>query len=320
MIIGHKKQWELLKKMAIGGRIPQAFLFAGLDSLGKRKVALEFIKLLNCQEKDVKTRPCQVCLPCNLIEKGKHPDVILVEPQKKEIQIAQIRNLQRTLSFRAQISYFKSVIIDEAQTLRPESQNCLLKTLEEPKGRVIFFLISSCPEMLFETIRSRCEILKFYPVNSQEIENHFKLKIPPAQLQKMLTIAEGRPGKIIEFLREPEKLNTWLKKFGEFQKILKWGISERFVFLKTLFENKETQLSLNSFLESFSKYLRLLLLQKLGVKNKPLDSLFLSSQELGDYSSLEIKEMIDSVENLKLLLSFANINPKLALEYLMLVI
>ena len=314
-IIGHKNQWEFLKELAKKDRVPQAFLFTGIDSLGKRKIALEFIKLLNCQEEDFQKKPCHKCFSCSLIEKMKHPDVILITPKNKEIQINQIRELQKKLSFQPQFSFFKSVIIDKAETLNSTAQNCLLKTLEEPPGKTLFFLITSQPHLLFETIRSRCEILKFYPVESEEIETVFKKTISP----QIKILAEGRPGRVIEFLKQPEKFERWLKAIREIQGLFAKGIPERFEFVKNFFEKENSLFSPNFFLEIFSYYLRIVFLKKLGVENKNLE-FFPIPKELENYSIFKVKKIIEEVQNLEVLISSTNINPKLALETLMLML
>jgi len=312
MIIGHKTQWQFLKKMAENNEIPQAFLFSGPDSLGKKKVAFEFIKMLNCEavfQNKVSREPCQNCSSCNLIEKKKHPDLIVLEPKGKEIQISQIRELKRFLSFRPQVSHFKSVIIDEAQTLNLASQNCLLKTLEDPPGQVLFFLITSQPEMLAETILSRCGILKFYPLNPKEMERYFKEKVPSSQQSIFFELSEGKPGRAIDFLKNPQKFLEVQKSFKGIEKIIKSDIAERFCFVKNFLAKKESLVKLNLFLEIFEQYLRKIFLEKLEKETN-----FLSG------GGLEIKRMIEAVEKIKFLISKTNINPKLALETLMLMI
>jgi len=271
MIIGHQTQWQFLKRLAEGSKIPQALLFTGEDSLGKRKVALEFVKLLNPQTHTTST-----------------PDLIIIKPQKKQIQIGQIRDLQRALNFRPYLAPQKSVIIDQAETLRQESQNCLLKTLEEPKGKTLFLLITSRPEMLFETIRSRCQILKFYPLAPNEMGKHFSDK-------NILLFSEGRPGRAIDFLNNPDKLSETRSTLQQLQQVWDSDIPQRFVFVKKFLEEKK---STALFFEILTSFLRNIFLQDLKNPN--------------------IKKSIEAVENTKLLLSATNVNPKLALENLML--
>lgn len=157
MTARHQKQRELLKRAVESGRVPQAMIFAGGDAEGQKGVALELVRHLN-----------------NGLE--LHRDLILISPEAKEIQIEQIRNLAKELSFTAQFAGFKAVIIDQAHTLNQLAQNCFLKTLEEPPGRVFFILITAYPQMLLPTIRSRCCLLKFSPHEQPAVEGADEIK------------------------------------------------------------------------------------------------------------------------------------------------
>ncbi len=137
-------QKKFLQNAIVNNRVPQAIIFAGQVGLGKKQVALDFVKELHngvIQEQDL----------------------IIIEPQEKEIQIDQIRELQQALNFRPQFASFKTVLIVQAHSLNKLAQNCFLKTLEEPQSKAVFILITAYPEMLLPTIRSRCALLKFFP-------------------------------------------------------------------------------------------------------------------------------------------------------------
>ena len=82
-IISHKKQWEILKRSFELERVPNALLFQGPERLGKKTIALEFIKLINCQSKDFNSLPCHKCFSCKEIERGVHPDFVLIKTVKK---------------------------------------------------------------------------------------------------------------------------------------------------------------------------------------------------------------------------------------------
>jgi len=111
------KQWQFLKKTAELGKTPHALLFYGQEACSKRALALEFIKLLNCEADKFELRPCLTCRACKDIEKNIHPDLTIVEPQEaKEIKITQIRDLQNNLSFRPYSAPFKTAIIDKETT------------------------------------------------------------------------------------------------------------------------------------------------------------------------------------------------------------
>lgn len=323
-IMGHKTQWEFLKRIAKNQRIPQAMLFSGQEHLGKQRMALEFIKLLNCSQTPHQNfgggqeRPCGACFPCKNIEQERHPDLTMVRPQGKVIQISQIRDLQSTLNLGAQISSIKSVIIDDAESMNLAAQNCLLKTLEEPKGKALLILISSKREMLAQTIISRTQILKFYPLRSSEMEEHFKGKVPPAFLEKLIFLSAGLPGKAIEFSKNPEKLNSEIQRYQLIQKILDSELPQKFSYLKKLFSEEDFAVNLGSFLETLIRYLRELLLQKMGVRKNYLGSSGTLGEASQNYSETKLKKMIENSQDLKFLISQTNINPKLALENLML--
>lgn len=156
-----KTQWELLKRAVKNNRVPQAMIFSGPKGTGKGETALEFVKLLQGES-----------------------DLILIEPQEKQIQIDQIRDLQRALIFKPRFGDFKPVIIDDAHTLNILAQNCFLKTLEEPPGKALFILITPYPEMLLPTIRSRCGFLKFFPTEQPKARSKAEIE---ALLQKDLS-------------------------------------------------------------------------------------------------------------------------------------
>jgi len=288
MIVGHKIQREFLKKSFESSRISHAYLFSGVDGLGKKTVALEFVRMINGQKKDLAK---------------SQPDLIMVEPQPS-IKISQIGEMRKALSLRPFSAPFKTVIIDEAEKMTDEAQNCLLKTLEEPKGQAVLFLISSNPEILFETVRSRTQSLKFYPLSSGEMRDFLKPKISSSDLEKLIFISEGRPGKAIDFLRNPQKLKVWWQIFEDIQNLVDSNISSRFKYLNDFFQEDNSK----EFLNIFLRYFRLVLLSKLGMINN-----FNTS-----YSLQKIKEIIELGEKMKFLISRTNINQKLALETLFL--
>jgi DNA polymerase-3 subunit delta' len=331
-IIGHKAQRQFLWEMSQRKRVPQAMIFFGQDSLGKKRVALEFIKFLYCkaqeQGKNEKGREsCQNCLHCELIEKNQHPDFTLLVPEKKEIYISQIRDLQKTLNLRPQISGFRSVIIDDAETLNWQAQNCLLKTLEEPHPGTLLILITSKIEALFETIRSRCQVLKFYPVSFDDVAESqneiLKNEKFNSGLGKIFLFSRGEPGKIINFLKAPQKFSLLLENFQQIEKLLTANLFERFCFSQNFFKKEISPEDLYSFLDIFENYLRLIFLKKIGAENK-IEGL-LSCQKfwrvesfdlqiIENYSIVEIKKAVDLIENLKNLILTTNLNLKLTFE------
>jgi len=273
----YKVQWDFLKKIAEEGNVPQCMIFSGMKHLNKKETAQNFVKLLNCQVDDFQKKPCGKCFSCKLIERKKHPDIIFISPEKKEIQIFQIRRLKEQLSLSPQLSDFKSVIINQAETLNSEAQNSLLKTLEEPKGKTLIILIVTRPEILFETIRSRCHILRFYP------DSFFF----------------------------PESEN-----FRRIEEIFCSSTSQRISFCQKFFKGETPFDNIESFLDAFENYLRMVFLKELKVN---IDELGKFSYRIPEnYNLLKIKKAIENLGEFRLLISTTNINQRLALENLML--
>jgi len=284
MILGHQKQWEFLKKTVESEKIPHAFLFSGQSNLGKKTIAFELAFLL-------------------LKERNKqHPDLILVEPLEKEIQIAQIRDLNWKLYLKPYSAPFKVAILDQAHSMNPEAQNCLLKTLEEPKGKTVLILVAESPELLLPTIVSRCESIKFYQVGQEVIEKYLKEQgISEEEIREVSQASQGRPGVAVDFLTNPQAVKDRAERIKELNNLLKSDLASRFRYAKKISEESNLKDILNIWLA----YFREELLNGLKLQ-KPISSLG------------KLKNILWKIQSTNSLLESTNINTKLALEILML--
>ncbi|MBU0988475.1 MAG: hypothetical protein KKH68_14590 [Proteobacteria bacterium] len=194
MIIGHQRILDFLKKSIKNNRLAHAYLFTGPASLGKRIVALEFIKMMNGFD----------------VNQAIHPDVLIVEPEivdnqgvKKELEIGikQTKKIQHQMSLFPYQAPYKVALIDQAERMTSDAGNCLLKTLEEPFGKAILILITSNPQSLLPTIVSRCQLVKFLPVPEKEIRKGVK-----GLDDQLIRLANNRPGLAIKYLGNPEIL------------------------------------------------------------------------------------------------------------------
>jgi DNA polymerase-3 subunit delta' len=168
--IGNAKIVERLRNKLREDRFPHALIFSGPEGVGKRTCALMFAKALNCLESGVDDF-CDSCNPCRKIDSGVHPDVLMtgLEEDAAEIKIGQVRDLLGTLSLRPLEGKHKVFIIDPADALNPASANALLKGLEEPPEDSHFILLSSSPQSLLLTVRSRCQTYPFAPLTLEEM-------------------------------------------------------------------------------------------------------------------------------------------------------
>jgi DNA polymerase III subunit delta' len=168
-IAGHQRQLDTLRLAMANGRLHHAYLLLGPEGLGKRTVALALAKAIYCV--DSEQDYCGRCVNCMRITNGNHPDVRLIEPlpDKKEIGIQQIRELQRELNYRSFSGKRKIAIIDPATLMNLSAQNALLKTLEEPPVDSLIVLITPNTGGLLPTLRSRCLSLSFAPLSSAQV-------------------------------------------------------------------------------------------------------------------------------------------------------
>lgn len=176
-IIGHQKPVSILKAAIRSGRLAHATLFSGPPNIGKFTTAISLAHTSLCQSSEepgpggaASIRACGKCRSCELFPGGNHPDFWVLEPDGPFIKIKQISELQNTAILKPLISSTKWFIIDQADRLNPDAANRFLKTLEEPPGPCHFILISSRPQALLPTIRSRCQTLRFSPPGNAEAE------------------------------------------------------------------------------------------------------------------------------------------------------
>lgn len=156
-ILGHERQKAILKRAQESGRLAHAYLFEGPEGIGKRLVALALARSLFC----VNRNGCGECPACRKVDHQNHPDLHILEADGNTIKIEQIRMLQKDLSFRPMEGDRKICVIEAAEKMNASSGNALLKTLEEPSGNALLILLTSSPEAVLPTIRSRCQRLPF---------------------------------------------------------------------------------------------------------------------------------------------------------------
>lgn len=173
-IAGHQRLLPLLARAIARDTLPPAALFAGPAGVGKRRVAGAVAQALNCLA-PVTTGAfavdaCGTCAACRRIARGVHPDAIVLEPgESGSIKIEQVRDVIDRAGYRPFEGRRRAVIVDEADALVPAAQSALLKTLEEPRPASVFMLISSMPDALLPTVRSRCPVLRFGALAPSEV-------------------------------------------------------------------------------------------------------------------------------------------------------
>jgi DNA polymerase III subunit delta' len=182
------------------GHLPGAYLFSGPEGIGKKLTAFNFAKALNCLENGIDA--CESCLSCRKIENGRHPDIHLVDNGSfEEIKIEDIRSLQQEIVLKPYEARFKVFIINNAHNLNSESANAFLKTLEEPPENSVIILVTDRPGLLFRTIISRSQNVKFASLAHTEFERVLKngWDMDERVLRFLSFFCEGRIGAALQW-------------------------------------------------------------------------------------------------------------------------
>jgi len=173
-IKGQEKVIRILQREVANSSLPGAYLFVGPGGVGRKLTALTFAKVLNCKRKGVDS--CEECSSCQKINHLNHPNVRIISGEEESIKIEQIRSLKRETGYRIYEGRKRVWIIEEAGKLSLEASNSLLKILEEPPPDTLFILIVQTMEDVLSTIRSRCQIIRFSPLSSREVEKILREK------------------------------------------------------------------------------------------------------------------------------------------------
>ncbi len=207
---------KILKRFISNRRVPNSLLFSGEEGIGKRLFALEFAKSLVCQNPP-DGEACNKCKSCLRADRfafpkaddrdefkkvifSEHADIGTVIPYKRNILVDAIRHLEREANFRPFEAASRFFIINDADKMNAEASNALLKTLEEPPSTSHIFLITSRPDALLPTIRSRVQTLRFAPIETNEIEDHLisTKQFSQSDAKILAKLAHGRLGTALE--------------------------------------------------------------------------------------------------------------------------
>lgn len=192
-IRGQDRVREALKRSISADRVAHAYLFEGPSGCGRRTTALALIQALFCSQ-PVNGDACDVCPSCRKFVSGNHPDLQLLSPlpDKRDISIEQIRELQKVLALRPFEASRKACLIEPAERVNEKAANALLKTLEEPPGAALIILLTNQADLLLPTIRSRCQHLRFNPLDEATVAGLLVQQgMEAEQAARLASLAEG---------------------------------------------------------------------------------------------------------------------------------
>ena len=195
-IIGNEQIKKALEKAVMENKVSHSYMFVGIEGIGKQLIAKEFARIVLCTNE--KEKGCHQCKSCIEFMSHNHPDFLYLEPEGNSIKIEQIRYLQRKIQEKPIISNKKVYIINNADKMTTEAQNCLLKTLEEPPEYGTIILIGSNENAFLNTIKSRCMKISFQPIATKYIKQYMEETYGMTNIsQNMLEAFQGSIGKAI---------------------------------------------------------------------------------------------------------------------------
>ena len=187
-------QWQKVQQQKIAGKLPHALLLVGPEGLGKQAFAQDLAYSLLCLTPSNSGLACGECAACKLLEAGTHPDLFIVQAEErgKAIKVDGIRQLSNSLSLTSQYGGYKVALIMDAHDMNINASNSLLKTLEEPASDSMLILVSSNPQKLPVTVRSRCQLISFNAPEKQEALSWLATQ-GVEQADNLLNLAHGAP-------------------------------------------------------------------------------------------------------------------------------
>ncbi|MFA5134661.1 MAG: DNA polymerase III subunit delta' C-terminal domain-containing protein [Patescibacteria group bacterium] len=322
-ILGHSPIKTYLQSCIATDTLGQAYLLLGPQHIGKYRIALTAAKSILCTQSQKK--PCGICPNCEQIEKNIHADVDIISCNfdKKNISIQQIRHLQHKLSLRSFLASYKIAIINGAENLSEEAANALLKTLEEPLGKTVFFLIAENKNLIPPTIVSRCLQLQCSVLPTHQIENWLITRGTPTTDARVLAkLANGKPGIAINALSDTSFVQQRTERINILLTVLKSSIIGRFEAVSKLVGQKE-ETGINQIDETLKDWLSLLrdvYLVRSGISQVVNSSQNNTIKKLAAmFTNSRLVRSIDIISKSRSLLA-KSVNPTIILEHLVLTI
>ncbi|MBN2369720.1 MAG: DNA polymerase III subunit delta' [Vicinamibacteria bacterium] len=253
-VLGHERLKDSLLRTIDRRRLPPALLFCGPDGVGKRTLALAVARGLLCARGA--GEPCEACSSCVRIQRGVHPDVRLIAPERDSIKVERARDLVHEICAVPYEGRAHVFIIDDAHCLTEEAANALLKGLEEPPATSNVILVTASPQSLLPTIRSRCQVVRFSALSPSivarrlqetagisEQEARMRAQLGDGSLGAALALeSEGRGRlreRLLDLLERVEKM-TMIERLESAQQMADADVDLALTVLRSLLRDIET--------------------------------------------------------------------------------
>lgn len=298
-MVGHQQSLAQLEADLADDRLSHAYLFSGPDKTGKTEIARMFAQILHCPNDF-----CGSCPTCAQVAKGQHLDTLEFLDDGESFKIETMRELLSHLSTTA-ADHYKIILIQNIERMTPEAANSFLKNLEEPISGVVFLLTTADFQQVLPTLLSRVRKLAFHPLSERTLRDHLASLRPdmdPQTLDQMARFALGRSGRALELLNDADAFRQIQSQYQQLVSLMQnSSLNDRFGVVEELVQD---DVALRNFLELFAHVTRHFLVEKAEGSQIP-------------YSYDQLFAMVKALHQARFDLDH-NVNPRLALEQLML--
>ncbi len=216
-IFGQSNAVATLTRAYQADRLPHGMIFAGPNGVGKGSTAQALATLFLCEHPDRQTaQACGHCQSCRLIAAGTHPDFTIIYKELIRVYDRGGKSKGTTLSInvirpeliakaamKPSMNIGRVFLVEQAELMEGPAQNAMLKTLEEPAGRTLIILLTDSPDALLSTIRSRCQLIRFGPLDQPTVARELaKRQIDPATAADAARLARGSLGLALRWIDE----------------------------------------------------------------------------------------------------------------------
>lgn len=263
-LIGQDRVISFLEKIILANKIAQTYIFTGPSYLGKSSLSLAFARNLWRHSFSDKSKKLDIS--------SLNSDLYVLErlADKKYISVEQAREFSKKLTLSSFFNSYKIGIIKEAHLMTPEAQNSLLKTLEEPRDKVLIILLTEDHNKLLPTILSRSQILHFYPVKNEQVYDYLlsNLEVKRSLAKEIAAASSGRPLQARRWAENPDLYQEFVSKYKSAFTFLKSDLSDRLIMIREVFPDKIDEQTLNDYLNIWESLWRDALLLVYDQKDK----------------------------------------------------
>jgi DNA polymerase-3 subunit delta' len=284
--------------------------------VGKTTLAMDLAAAVNCERT---SPPCGECPQCLHVYGSRHADLQLLgvaeEEGRKAIGIDAIREAAHQAHLNPFEGKSRVIIIEGAEHLSEEAANALLKLLEEPPPHLLLLLLTASPDLLLPTIHSRCQRIDLHPLSIEQVAEALttKWEVPAEEAQELAKLSNGCIGWATEAWQDSSIMETRDRRLERLTDTVAVGLEERFAYaaeLAGLLPQQRT--AMRETLDLWAEWWRDLLVEKASTEEdaeqaSPTSALTKGALLAAVHAILRTQELLDM-----------NINPRLALEALML--